>query len=146
MFLVQLAALALWHAKRAARRPSELPADPASWAAALRALTANHADDAPWRLVVDDDAKPAFLQPPAPPGLKWTTVHTPDELDVLITSRNHDLKQTIAYQAAPEDWVFALVSLQTSEGYSGRDKPWYRTHERGIVEPPPARTRSGGGR
>ena len=121
MFLVQLAALALWHAKRAARRPSELPADPASWAAALRALTANHADDAPWRLVVDDDAKPAFLQPPAPPGLKWTTVHTPDELDVLITSRNHDLKQTIAYQAAPEDWVFALVSLQTSEGYSGRD-------------------------
>ncbi len=121
MFLVQLAALALWHAKRAARRPSEVPADPASWAAALRALTANHPDDAPWRLVVDDDAKPAFLQPPAPPGLKWTTVHTPDELDVLITSRNHDLKQTIAYQAAAEDWVFALVSLQTSEGFSGRD-------------------------
>lgn len=121
MFLVQLAALALWHAKRAARRPSEIPADPVSWADALRALTANHPDDAPWRLVVDDDAKPAFLQPPAPPGLKWTPVRTPDELDVLITSRNHDLKQTIAYQAAAEDWVFALVSLQTSEGYSGRD-------------------------
>ena len=120
MFLVQLAALALWHEERATRRPTEIPANPSSWAAALRALTADHADDAPWRLVVDHDAQPAFLQPPAPPGLKWSTVHTPDELDLLITSRNHDLKQKVAHQAAAEDWVFALVSLQTSEGYGGK--------------------------
>ena len=45
---------------------------------------------------------------------------TPDALDLLITSRNHDLKQTVASRASPEDWVFALVSLQTSEGYGGR--------------------------
>ena len=38
---------------------------------------------------------------------------------MLITSRNHDLKQNVARQAEPEDWVFALVSLQTSEGYGG---------------------------
>ena len=69
---------------------------------------------------MDHDRQPAFLQPPAPPGLKWSTVHTPDELDLLITSRNHDLKQKVAHQAAVEDWVFALVSLQTSEGYGGK--------------------------
>ena len=120
MFLVQLAALALWHQQRATRPPSEVPADPACWAAALRTLTADHADDAPWRLVVDDDTQPAFLQPPAPRGLKWSTVHTPDELDLLITSRNHDLKRMVAHRAAAEDWVFALVSLQTSEGYGGK--------------------------
>ena len=120
MFLVQLAALALWREKPAERRPSEVPVDPSSWAVALRALTPDHADDAPWRLVVDDDAQPAFLQPPAPAGLKWSTVHTPDDLDLLITSRNHDLKRTVARHAAAEDWVLALISLQTSEGYGGR--------------------------
>ncbi len=47
-------------------------------------------------------------------------VRTPDELDLLITSRNHDLKQKVAHHAAAEDWVFALVSLQTTEGYGGK--------------------------
>ena len=44
---------------------------------------------------------------------------TPDALDMLITSRNHDLKQAVATEASAEDWAFALVSLQTSEGYGG---------------------------
>ncbi len=77
-------------------------------------------DDSPWRLVVEDEAQPAFLQPPAPPGLKWSPVRTPDELDLLITSRNHDLKHAVAQRADAEDWVFALISLQTTEGYGGK--------------------------
>ena len=115
MFLVQLGVLAL----RAAHR-DDLPEDEEAWADALRGLTPNHADDAPWRLVAGERERPAFLQPPDPGGLKWSAVETPDALDLLITSRNHDLKQAVARRAAPEDWVFALVSLQTCEGYGGR--------------------------
>lgn len=120
MFLVQLGALALWRQRSEAWSPDDLPIDTAFWSTALRALTADHPDDAPWRLVVDNDAKPAFLQPPAPAGLKWSTVETADAIDMLITARNHDLKQTVAHRAAADDWIFALVSLQTMEGYGGR--------------------------
>ncbi|MDG1117623.1 MAG: hypothetical protein P8N72_10905 [Flavimaricola sp.] len=111
MFLVQLAALALWTAGR-----DDLPETEEDWCALLLTLTDN--DAGPWVLAGPDD-KPAFLQPPAPKGLKWTQVETPDALDLLITSRNHDVKQKIARSAEPQDWVFALVSLQTSEGYGG---------------------------
>ena len=114
MFLVQLAALALWTAKR-----TDPPEDPTVWAALLRGLTPDHADDAPWRTVVEDRAKPAFLQPPAPDNVKWSPVTAPDALDLLITARNHDLKQSVAREVEAEDWLFALVSLQTSEGYGG---------------------------
>ncbi|ABV94948.1 CRISPR-associated protein, Cse1 family [Dinoroseobacter shibae DFL 12 = DSM 16493] len=113
MFRVQLAALALDKAGRA-----EPPQDEADWHALLVALTEGVAG--PWDLTGPDRTKPAFLQPPDPGGLKWEPVATPDALDLLITSRNHDLKSEIAAQAAPEDWVYALISLQTSEGYGGR--------------------------
>ncbi len=115
MFLVQLGALSLWTAGR-----DRLPDDAASWTADLRKLTPDYPDDAPWSLFIEERNKPAFLQPPDPGGLKWNTVETPDALDLLITARNHDLKQTVAKQATTEDWVFALVSLQTSAGYDGR--------------------------
>ena len=115
MFLVQLAALALWTAGR-----DDPPEDDAAWASTLRGLTPDDADDAPWRLAVADKTKPAFLQAPEPKGLKWSEVATPDALDMLITARNHDLKQAVARQAAAEDWVYALVSLQTCEGFGGR--------------------------
>ena len=114
MFLVQLGALAIRRAKH-----TEPPVEAAEWAAMLRGLTREHDDDAPWRLAVEDCSKPAFLQPPAPEQLTWRAVTTPDALDMLITARNHDLKQTVANRAAPEDWAFALVSLQTCEGYCG---------------------------
>lgn len=115
MFLVQLAALALWSAKR-----TDLPKDSTAWAELLRGLTRDYSDDEPWCMVVDDRAKPAFLQPPAPDGLRWTPVSTPDALDLLITAKNHDLKQSIAHNAAVEDWLFAIVSLQTSAGFDGQ--------------------------
>jgi len=111
MFLVQLAALALWTGGQ-----DDLPQDEPTWHDLLLALTAG--DVGPWALTGPED-KPAFLQPSAPKGLNWTEVATPDALDLLITSRNHDLKQQIAREADPEDWIFALVSLQTSEGYGG---------------------------
>lgn len=110
MFLVQLAVLAV--------EASGWPEDEAGWERALRALTGG--EDDPWRLVVEDQGRPAFMQPPDPGGLKWTEVPTPDALDMLITSKNHDLKARVADRAAPEDWVFALVSLQTMEGLGGR--------------------------
>lgn len=117
MFLVQLSALALWTAKRKA-----LPTAANDWAAMLRGLTPDHANDEPWTLAVPDWSKPAFMQAPAPnEKLKWKTKNTPDALDMLITSKNHDLKQAVAKRASAEDWVFALVSLQTMEGYGGRD-------------------------
>ena len=114
MFLVQVGALALWTS-----RHEDLPTDTGSWGASLRSLAPGYADDAPWRLVVEERCKPAFLQAPDPDGLASNEVSTPDGLDLLITSRNHDLKQSVAMQAMKEDWIFALVSLQTSEGYGG---------------------------
>ena len=115
MFLVQLGASALRTAEC-----NELPAQSDFWTKALRRLTEGFGNDEPWQLVVDDKSVPAFLQPPAPPGLKWQTVWTPDALDMLITARNHDLKQAVAQHAAAEDWIYALVSLQTCEGYGGK--------------------------
>ncbi len=115
MFCVQLAALALWTGGR-----SEAPEDEEDWRELLRALTPDFPDDEPWCLVVADRARPAFLQPPDPGGLKWSQVATPDALDMLITARNHDLKQQVMQDARPEDWLFALVSMQTMEGYNGK--------------------------
>ncbi len=114
MFLVQLGVLALDGAGR-----KELPDAEEDWRAALRALTADFPDDAPWHLIGADRCRPAFLQPPDPGGLKWSEVPTPDALDMLITSRNHDVKREIARDGAPQDWIFALVSLQTMEGFGG---------------------------
>ncbi|MEC5293080.1 MULTISPECIES: hypothetical protein [unclassified Aurantimonas] len=115
MFLVQLAALALHRAGA-----GELPDTEAEWLLLLRGLTPGFAADEPWCLIVADWQKPAFLQPRVPQETSLAnTVDTADALDLLITSRNHDLKQAIAASGKAEDWVFALVSLQTGEGYGG---------------------------
>ena len=115
MFLVQLAALAISKAGA-----GDVLYDEAGWRNVLRGLTPEYPDDEPWRLVVESREAPAFMQPPDPGGLKWTKRSTPDDLDMLITARNHDLKQAIAANAEAEDWLYALVSLQTCEGYGGR--------------------------
>lgn len=115
MFLTQLGGLALQGAGR-----TDIPEGEEDWRGLLRGLTARFPDDEPWRLVVEDLTKPAFLQPAATPGPELKNVAvTPDALDLLITSRNHDLKQKVAWAGTPQDWVFALVSLQTGEGYGG---------------------------
>ena len=60
------------------------------------------------------------MQPPVPKSVMLKNlVPSPDALDLLITSKNHDLKRAVARASQPEDWIFALVSLQTGEGYNG---------------------------
>ena len=115
IFLVQLAALSLSRAGR-----TDVLSEESAWRSALRGLTEEYPDDEPWRLIVESRESPGFMQPPDPGGLKWTKRPTPDALDMLITARNHDLKQSVALQADAEAWVYALVSLQTCEGYGGR--------------------------
>ncbi|MBX3598255.1 MAG: type I-E CRISPR-associated protein Cse1/CasA [Rhizobiaceae bacterium] len=116
MFLVQLGTLAMLAADL-----RNFPESAVAWRAALRCLTPQFPDDEPWHLVVEDRTRPAFMQPADPGGLKWSDLSTPDEMDMLITAKNHDMKAEIAVNAVPQDWLFALVSLQTMEGYGGRD-------------------------
>ena len=117
-FLVQLGAMAMHRAGL-----TEPPEDAAHWRRLIRALTPDYPDDEPWRLVVDDITKPAFMQPPATSSGKLAdyknTVETADELDMLVTSKNHDLKSSVASSDEIDDWIFALISLQTSEGFGG---------------------------
>ena len=93
------------------------------WREMLRGLAPGFSDDEPWRLVVEDLALPAFMQPPAPEGdwevFKESTVF-PDELDVLVPSKCHGLKFPLQNAPGAEDWVYALTSLQTHGSYMGR--------------------------
>ena len=115
MFLVQLAALALWKAGE-----DRLPEDGRTWKGLLRGLTRDYEQDEPWCLIVENSEHPAFLQPPDPGDLQWRAVPTPDRLDMLNSSKNFDVKHTVAYANEPEDWLYALVSLQTMAGYAGQ--------------------------
>ena len=119
-FLVQLGAMAMHRAS-----VGEAPKDAADWEALIRGLTADFPDDEPWQLVVEDITRPAFMQPPARSEDKLAeykgVVGTPDELDMLVTSKNHDLKAAVAAEAAMDDWIFALVTLQTMDGNPGRN-------------------------
>lgn len=118
-FLVQLGVMAMQCAGL-----EEPPEDTDAWYEIIRGLTAeDYPDDEPWQLVVDDITKPALMQPPATSHARAkdykNRVETPDELDMLVTSKNHDLKSTVAGQAEADDWIFALVTLQTMEGFGG---------------------------
>ena len=115
-FLAQLASIALHRQTGGA-----VPESAAEWATALRSLTPDFPEDEPWCLVVEDPSKPAFLQCPAPLGLDAyrKPVLAPDDLDVLVTAKNHEVKQTIGLHGTPEDWLFALVDLQTMAGFLG---------------------------
>lgn len=94
------------------------PDDAADWAEILAALTPEHSASEPWQLVTPP-GRPAFLQPVAGPLDALRPVATPDGLDMLVTSKNHDLKAARIGRARADDWLFALVTLQTSEGYLG---------------------------
>ena len=117
-FLVQLGAMAMHRAGI-----TEPPVGATVWEALIRGLTPDFPDDEPWQLVVEDITKPAFMQPPASSPDKAadykSMVATPDELDMLVTSKNHDLKASVGAHAGVDDWIFALVTLQTMEGFGG---------------------------
>nr|UXE45523.1 hypothetical protein Hi04_10k_c4997_00007 [uncultured bacterium] len=113
-FLVLLAANALHRAKL--EKP---PGAETEWLALLRNLTPKTTDDAPWCLV-SPPAKAALLQPPIPMGAELNKViTTPDQLDMLVTAKNHDQKQAQMVAAQPDDWMFALLTLQTMQGFLG---------------------------
>ncbi len=114
-FLVQLACIALHHGGESEPRQKA-----ERWRGLLLALTRGAE---PWCLVVEDLAAPAFMQPPVPEGTLAgfkEAQQYPDEMDVLVTSKNHDVKAARIAAPRPEHWVYALVTLQTMEGYSGK--------------------------
>jgi CRISPR system Cascade subunit CasA len=129
LFLFQTAAMALARNDEAEAANDDAAwgglADPDTWRRYLAALTPRCADTA-WSLVVDDFTQPAFMQPPIGVGsLAGYTLagQTADEIDVLVTSKGHDVKAARASAAEPRHWLFALVTLQTLQGYSGRHPP-----------------------
>jgi len=118
MFLAQLAALALQRVGLTVEAWRDV-----DWKRALGLLS--DGDETAWTLDVDDVTRPAFMQPPVPEGNLSSFKlqgRAPDVIDVLVTSKNHDVKQERAVDARADDWLFALVSLQTMEGVMGAGK------------------------
>ena len=115
-FLAQLGVIAVQRSERVT-----LPRDAGEWCVLLRNLTPGFSADEPWRLIVHDPAQPAFMQCPAPNGLDQyrRRTATPDDLDILVTAKNHDVKQAVAVGSAPDDWLLALIDLQTMAGFLG---------------------------
>lgn len=116
-FLTQLAAMLL-------KRFPEEDYSAASWRKKLRCLTPEFSEDEPWQLIVEDLSKPAFFQPPVPErSLKEfeSDIVCPDQLDLLITATNHDVKRQRIYSPDLDHWIYALITLQTMQGFSGRD-------------------------
>ena len=119
-FLVQLGAMALQRAG-----VSDPPTNAPKWQTLIRGLTPNFPADEPWRLVVDDITTPAFMQPPSTDWTKYDKredklFRTPDALDMLDTAKNHDLKTSVATESSSEDWMYALITMQTMNGQVGR--------------------------
>jgi len=117
-FTVQVAALALIRAGL-----NTLPDGEAAWRDLLIGLTPEWPDGEAWELIVEDWSKPALLQPPTVAATDRAAyknrLATPDALDMLVTAKNHDVKQERMVGASEQDWLFALVTLQTTEGFLG---------------------------
>jgi CRISPR system Cascade subunit CasA len=125
LFLFQTAAMAVARYGEAEAANDDAAwgglADPEAWRERLMALTPRC--PSAWSLVADDLTQPAFMQPPIGAGSLagyGIAGQTPDEIDVLVTSKGHDVKAARAGAAQPRDWLFALCTLQTQQGYSGR--------------------------
>lgn len=115
-FLVQLAAIALHRSNRV-----QSWTEATDWRGGLLALTPDDPDGAAWCLVAPPE-RPALLQA-AVVGERvenWkNVVQAADELDMLVTSKNHDVKGARARRGEADNWLFALLSLQTQEGFLG---------------------------
>ena len=116
VFLTSLGRIALDHASR-----DDLPEAAADWRALLGALTRDH--PTAWQLIVEDHDRPAFLQPAVPDGdvTGFKATATPDMIDLHQTGRDHAVKAFHDNAAAPEDWIYALVSAQTLAPHSHKD-------------------------
>lgn len=129
VFLVQLAASVQ------ARHPTPtLPKDADYWREGL--LDVAEGISSAWHLFVEDVTQPAFLQHP---WRSWEAdasdfrvktsrgktildpkARRPDELDVLVTSRNHDVKMARVVADDEQAWIHALLLLQTTSGFLGQ--------------------------
>lgn len=117
-FLAQLGAAAALH-----RGSGVHPNEEEAWKTTLAELAPSAAPSA-WSLVGEETGQPAFLQPPTSKlGEYKRFATTPDGLDLLVTAKNHDRKQAQAVGGDPHLWLYALVNLQTQQGYSGRGQP-----------------------
>ena len=119
-FLVQLAAISMER-----NGLPDPPEDEGQWRQMLLDITSDQPSQNPWHLIVNDHTTPAFMQPPVyredqMAHYRWTLL-TPDNMDMLVTSVNHDVKSAVAVDARPEDWIMALLTLQTAHGFSGID-------------------------
>jgi len=92
----------------------------AFWRAGLRQL-AGRADDSAWTLVVEDVTQPAFMQAPVTQADFERNFNTQklasDDLDLLLTAKNFDVKSHRVTSGKSDEWIFALISLQTMSGY-----------------------------
>ena len=115
-FLAQLGAIAVYHGEL-----HEPPRGAGHWQYLLEELTDGFPGQTPWHLIVGLPTQPAFMQCPAPDGLasyKKERVAA-DDLDLLVTAKNHDVKSSVAVGGEVDDWVFSLVSIQTMSGFGG---------------------------
>ena len=118
LFAVQVAAMAM-----ITTGTTSMPENEDGWRTLLLALTPDWPDGEAWSLVVDEWERPALLQPAIVRAADRAdyrgALATPDALDMLVTSRNHDVKAERMHGAADEDWFLALLTLQTTEGFLG---------------------------
>lgn len=122
-FLCQLAVMAL---EQAGETGPGIPDEEGRWRELLRGLTPDYPGDEPWRLVVEDLTKPAFLQPPVPEGSlrdfkkpDKMDVASPYALDVRVTAKAHDEKSRAPLCVTSEDWMLGLLMFQTFSGFFG---------------------------
>jgi len=115
MFLTQLAAIALHRGG-----VTDPPHEETTWRQALLDLTNGSRE--PWALIVEDLSRPALFQPPVPEGDigGWSRCQFPDDIDILVTAKAHDVKTSMIPGDDVEAWIYALATLQTAQGYPGR--------------------------
>ncbi len=120
-FLVQLAAMALDTAKM-----NTFPNSKEKWREILQNMVKEYPDESPWHIIVSDLNKPAFFQPPVPEcSLEgFSSFSRPDEdstIDLLSLAKNHDIKKGKIIKPEIENWIFSMITVQTMEGFSGRE-------------------------
>ncbi|MBU0553051.1 hypothetical protein KKB55_21800 [Myxococcota bacterium] len=114
-FLVQSATLALHGDEETALKPTSS----ATWAELLLGLSEGNA--AAWHLIIDNPGLPAFMQPPTRLFKEYKTrFETPLGIDLPVVAKAHDVKPDRHAYATAEDWLYALITMQTMQGYSGR--------------------------
>ncbi len=116
-FLVQIAAIAMSDEKDDFDRSQAF-----EWADRLSVLTQNFGCEGGWNLINERLSEAAFMQPAIPEGsldsFKFD-IETPDQLDILITSKNHDIKRQRIVGQEADHWIYSLITLQTMQGFLG---------------------------